>query len=68
MKLRVVIADDEPLARERLRGFLESEPDVEIVGECADGMEAVRQIQDATARTQNSNRFVSSQVVPSAIR
>ena len=41
MSLRVVIVDDEPLARERVRTFLAEEPDVEIVAECADGADAV---------------------------
>ena len=48
MKLRVLIADDEPLARERLRGLLAEEPDVEIVGESADGWEAVRAVRATT--------------------
>ena len=34
-KLRAVIADDEPLSREKLRLFLDNEPDVEIVAECS---------------------------------
>jgi len=33
-KLRAVIADDEPLSREKLRFLLENEHDVEIVAEC----------------------------------
>jgi two-component system LytT family response regulator len=41
MSLRVVLVDDEPLARSRLRRFLAQEPDVEIIGECANGPEAV---------------------------
>ncbi len=41
MKIRTLIVDDEPLARERLRKLLQAEPDIEIVGECADGKEAV---------------------------
>src|SRR5947208_2081909 len=44
MRLRIVIVDDEPLARERLRRLLESEPETEIVGECATGIEAVQAI------------------------
>lgn len=42
MKIRTLIIDDEPLARERLRLWLASEPDIELVGECASGEEAVR--------------------------
>jgi two-component system, LytTR family, response regulator len=41
MKIRTLIVDDEPLARERLRKLLQAEPDIEIVGECADGKEAL---------------------------
>ena len=39
--IRVAIADDQPLVRSGLRMILEGEPDVEIVGEAADGDEAV---------------------------
>lgn len=45
MKIRVLIVDDEPLARQRVRLLLAEEPDVEIVGECADGFAAVEQIE-----------------------
>lgn len=41
LAMRVVIADDEPLARERLRGLLALRPDVEIVAEAADGQHAL---------------------------
>ena len=40
-KLRVLIVDDEPLARERLRGWLEAEPAVEIIADCGSGPEAI---------------------------
>jgi two-component system response regulator AlgR len=39
--MRVVIADDEPLARERLRALLALRPDVEIVAEAVDGQHAL---------------------------
>lgn len=42
MKLRIVIADDEPLALDRLRRLLQEEPEVEIVAECASGAEALQ--------------------------
>lgn len=45
MKLRVLIADDEPLACARLREFLQAEQEIEIVGEVADGAAAVKAIQ-----------------------
>lgn len=38
--LRAVIADDEPLARARLRRLLGLEPDVDVIAECATGREA----------------------------
>jgi two-component system LytT family response regulator len=41
MKVRALIVDDERLARDRLRQLLRNEPEIEIVGECADGQEAV---------------------------
>ena len=41
MTLRVLIADDEPLARRGLRGWLAAERDVEVVGEARHGAEAV---------------------------
>jgi len=43
MKIRTLLVDDEPLARERLRRLLSEEPDVEIVAECAEGASAVEQ-------------------------
>jgi two-component system LytT family response regulator len=44
MNIRALIVDDEPLARQRVRLLLGEEADVEIVGEAADGLEAVAQI------------------------
>jgi two-component system LytT family response regulator len=47
MKMRTLIVDDEALARDRLRQLLEAEAGIEIVGECADGREAVAAIRGA---------------------
>jgi two-component system LytT family response regulator len=44
--MRTLIVDDEPLARERIRTLLREEPDIELVGECADGHEAVSAIEE----------------------
>ena len=44
MKIRALVVDDEPLARQRVRLLLSEEPDLEIVGECEDGIEAIAQI------------------------
>jgi two-component system LytT family response regulator len=41
MKIRTLIVDDEALGRSRVRHLLKSESDFEIVGECANGHEAV---------------------------
>jgi two-component system LytT family response regulator len=43
--IRTLIVDDEALARERLRSLLSREDEVELVGECAGGAEAVQEIQ-----------------------
>jgi two-component system LytT family response regulator len=45
MKLTALIVDDEPLARERLRTLLATEPELEIIGECVNGREAVAAIK-----------------------
>jgi two-component system LytT family response regulator len=42
--MRVIIVDDEMLARAVLREHLAAHPDVDIVGECANGFEAVKAI------------------------
>ena len=44
--LRVVIVDDEPLARAVVREFLGAHPGVEVVAECANGFEAVKAVSE----------------------
>ena len=46
-RLRILIADDHVLVREGIRNFLDTEPDLEIVGEAGDAEGAI-----ALARTQ----------------
>ena len=41
--IRVLLADDQPLVRTGFRMILDSEPDIEVVGEACDGADAVRQ-------------------------
>ena len=44
-RMRVLIVDDEVLARQRVRRLLQTEPDVDVVGEAASGPEAVQCIR-----------------------
>jgi YesN/AraC family two-component response regulator len=44
-KIRTIIVDDEPLARRNLRLLLEKDLQIEIVDECANGLEAVKAIK-----------------------
>ena len=43
-RIRALIVDDEPLARARLRGLLAKHADMQLVGECAEGSEAIAAI------------------------
>ena len=45
-KIRALMVDDEPLARKRVRALLGEQPDIEIVGECDDGEQAVSAIRE----------------------
>ncbi|WP_159794256.1 response regulator transcription factor [Puerhibacterium puerhi] len=44
-RVRVVVADDEPLVRSGLRLILDAEPDLEVVGEAGDGATAVEAVR-----------------------
>ena len=46
-KIRVLIADDHPILRAGLRLLINNQPDMEVVGEAADGHEALRQARQA---------------------
>jgi two-component system LytT family response regulator len=45
MKIRTLIIDDESLARERVKRFLRDDPDIQVIGECSDGKEAIAAIK-----------------------
>jgi two-component system LytT family response regulator len=45
LKLRTLIIDDEPLAREAIRTRLTGDGDIKIVGEASNGKQAIREIQ-----------------------
>jgi DNA-binding LytR/AlgR family response regulator len=42
---RVLIADDQALVRGGLRKIIETEPDLDVIGEASDGREAVDAVQ-----------------------
>lgn len=44
-RIRALIVDDEPLARERIRALVDRDPDVVVAGECRDGVEAIAAIR-----------------------
>ena len=46
MTLRAIVADDEPLARARLRRLLGNEPGVDVIAECRDGAATVKAIRE----------------------
>jgi two-component system LytT family response regulator len=46
-KIRTIIVDDEPLARSNLSVLLRRDPEIEILGECSSGEEAVGKIRTA---------------------
>ena len=49
MSIKVVVADDQALVRAGFRQLLEREPDIEVLGEAADGAEAVELAQRTRA-------------------
>jgi two-component system LytT family response regulator len=44
-RMRTLIVDDEPLARQRVRRLLEQDSEIEILDDCADGVEAIEAIR-----------------------
>jgi two-component system LytT family response regulator len=46
-KIRAIVVDDEPLARSNLMVLLRRDSEMEIVGECGAGVEALREIRSA---------------------
>jgi two-component system, LytTR family, response regulator len=45
-KIRAMIVDDEPLARSNLRVLLRDDPEIELIGECGSGAEALAEIRE----------------------
>lgn len=46
MNIRTLIVDDEPLARDRVKRFLRDEADIDVIGECGNGADAVSTIRE----------------------
>ena len=46
-KKRIVIAEDHRILREGLKSLLASKPELEVVGEAKDGLDAIRMVRDA---------------------
>ncbi len=46
MAIRVILADDHPVARAGIRKFLEKEPDIQVVGEASNGDEAIQMVKE----------------------
>ncbi len=46
---KVIIIDDEPLARSIVKEYLQKHPQLELVAECGDGFEGVKAIQQLPA-------------------
>ena len=44
MSIKIFLADDHALVRDGLASLLESQPDLEVIGTAADGLDAVRQV------------------------
>jgi two-component system LytT family response regulator len=45
-KLQTLIIEDEELARNLLHSYLKDHPDIEIIGECENGFDGVKAIND----------------------
>lgn len=45
-KIRVVITDDSPFVRREIRAYLHTQPQIEVIGEAADGQAAVKMAQE----------------------
>jgi two-component system, LytTR family, response regulator len=43
--MKIIIVDDEPLARSIIKEYLQYQPDLELISECNDGFEGVKAIQ-----------------------
>jgi len=49
MKIKTILVDDEPLARQRMRDLLADHPDIEVTAEFSNGLEAKQQLENLHA-------------------
>ena len=54
LRTNIVIADDHPLIRTGLRKVLDAAPDLRVVGEASDGVEAVERALAPTCTSRSS--------------
>jgi len=47
-KIRTLVVDDEPIARARVVSLLKEEADIEVIGECANGQQAMSAIESSS--------------------
>ncbi len=45
-RIRVLVVDDEPLARKKIRDLVHGDPEIEVIGECVNGAEAVAAVRE----------------------
>ncbi|MFH1031866.1 MAG: response regulator transcription factor [Chloroflexota bacterium] len=48
--ISVMLVDDHPVIRQGLRALLEAEPDIQVIGEAGDGLEALRMVAELSPR------------------
>ena len=45
-KIKTIIIDDEKLARQITKGYLDKHPEIEIIAECSNGFDAIKKINE----------------------
>ena len=58
-KIKVLLADDHPVVREGLRTMLATVPDIEVVAEASDGLEAIDKVNECHPEMMKSPQLLS---------